>query len=188
MLRCLWRSMLGLYAVVFRTANFRRDVRQEIRMTPVQSVQNFTSNSSYCFPVNFFLDWHMCQNSCSNLSDQVEAYCTVKRSSLLISLGPLPISACAQIRLTSKLFRYTKQFRWYSLERWHRLMWLWQGALLSLSLSYFITTEAWLPPLNSPYRRNKTKRHNSVNLILPILDGKQAKMAKGAYIWWRLNV
>lgn len=38
----------------FITANFRQDVRQEIRMILVQSVQHFTSNSSYCFHINFF--------------------------------------------------------------------------------------------------------------------------------------
>lgn len=35
-------SGTGLYAIVLGTANFRQDVRQEIRMMPVQSVQRFT--------------------------------------------------------------------------------------------------------------------------------------------------
>lgn len=160
-------SGTGPQCYSFITANFR----QEIRMSLEQSVQHFTSNSSYCFHINFFSI-----GTCVRIPVQT---CLIRLKLIALSnvalfslvSGPLPISACAQIRLTSKLFRYTKQFRWYSLERWHRLMWLWQGALLSLSRSYFITTEAWLPPLNSLYQENKTKRHNNVNSILSANTG-----------------
>lgn len=82
-------SGTGLYAIVFRTANFKQDVtRNKDDASTVCTA--FHIKSKLLFSRQLFLDWHMCQNSCSNLSDQVEAYCTVKRSSLLISLGPFP--------------------------------------------------------------------------------------------------
>lgn len=98
MLRCLWKCMFdfisffsgtGLYAIVFRTANFKQDVTRNKDDTSTFCTA-FHIKSKLLFSRQLFLDWHMCQNSCSNLSDQVEAYCTVKRSSLLISLGPFP--------------------------------------------------------------------------------------------------